>query len=186
MAGPESNLWQAMRQALKGGSFNPTRLENRHGGGVPDLELQWPAGSAFVELKAPRSAPRTTLQTLQIRPHLFANSAKFWEKAEAEGLTCMELMLDPPEYEFVSCSNLAPYASKDQKAWHARRYANGGVSYFLQSTPGQASKSLFSPYICPESGDFRLGLVCEHGSWSVILAALRLSAEMHCLAALRP
>jgi hypothetical protein len=165
--------------------MNPTRLENRHGGGVPDLELQWPTGSAFVELKAPRSEPRTTLQTLQIRPHLFANSANFWEKAEAEGLTCAQLILEVPEHEFASYSNLAPYASKDQKAWHARRYANGGVSYFLQSTPGQGPKSLFSPYICPDDGALRLGLVCEHGSWSVVLCALRLSAEMHAAHALR-
>jgi len=174
-----------MRKSLTKG-MNPTRLENRHGGGVPDLELQWPTGSAFVELKAPRSKPRTTLQTLQIRPYLFANSANFWEEAMLKGLTCAQLMLESPELEFDLYSNRAPYASKDQKAWHARRYANGGVSYFLQSSPDQASKSLFSPYICEGDGSMRLGLVCEHDSWPVILAALRLSAEMHAAHVLRP
>lgn len=179
MAGPEANLWKSMRQALKGGSFNPTRLENRHGGGVPDLELQWPTGSAFVELKAPRSTPRSTLQSLQIRPYLFANSAKSWEDAESEQLTCMKLMKSAPEHEYTSCVQSASLASNDQKAWHARRFANGGVSFFLQSTALQRSKSLFSPIIHPDTRELVLVEVVSHDSWSVVLYALRLCAEMH-------
>lgn len=185
MAGPEANLWQSMRQALQGASFNPTRLENRHGGGVPDLELQWPTGSAFVELKAPRSTPRSTLQTLQTRPYLFANSAKSWEKAESEQLTCKKLIKSASDVEYSSSVQSASLASKDQKAWHARRFANGGLSFFLQSTAGQRSKSLFSPIIHPDTRELVLVEVVSHDSWSVVLYALRLCAEMHALHVLR-
>ena len=175
-----------MRQALKGGSFNPTRIENRHGGGIPDVEMQWPTGSAFVELKAPRSTPRLTLQTLQIRPHLFANSAKSWEDAMLKGLTCTELIKNAPDLEFTASLQSASLASKDQKAWHARRFANGGVSFFLQSTARQRSKRLFSPVILPDTSTLVLGLVCESNDWGVVLYALRLAAEMHALRALVP
>jgi len=165
--------------------MNNTRFENRHGGGVPDLELQWPTGSAFVELKAPRSTPRSTLQTLQIRPYLFANSAKFWEEAESAQLTCNKLIKSAPEHEYTSTVQSASLASKDQKAWHARRFANVGLSFFLQSTAGQRSKSLFSPIIHPDTGELVLVEIVSHDSWSVVLYALRLCAEMHSLAALR-
>ena len=183
--GPEANLWQSMRKSLPKG-MNPTRIENRHGGGIPDLELQWPTGSAFVELKAPRSTPKLTLQTLQIRPHLFANSANSWADAMNAGRTCMDFILDPPEHEFTSSLQSASLASKDQKAWHARRYANGGLSFFLQSTARQRSKRLFSPIILPDTGTLVLGLVCESEDWGVLLYALRLAAEMHALRALAP
>ena len=174
-----------MRKSLKGAPFNPTRIENRHGGGIPDVEMQWPTGSAFVELKAPRSTPRLTLQTLQIRPHLFANSANSWEDAMLKGLTCTELIKNAPDLEFTASLQSASLASKDQKAWHARRYANGGVSFFLQSTARHRSKRLFSPIILPDTSTLALGLVCESEDWGVVLYALRLSAEMHGLAALR-
>jgi len=173
-----------MRKSLPKG-MNPTRLENRHGGGVPDLELQWATGSAFVELKAPKSTPRSTLQTLQIRPHLFANSAKSWEDAMLKGLTCTEFIKNAPELEFTSSTQSASLASKDQKAWHARRYANGGLSFFLQKTPGPSSYRLLSPYLDQESGSLRLGLVCETKDVALMWYALRLCAEMHSLAALR-
>ena len=165
--------------------MNPTRIENRHGGGIPDVEMQWPTGSAFVELKAPRSTPRLTLQTLQIRPHLFANSAKSWEDAMLKGLTCTELIKNAPDLEFTASLQSASLASKDQKAWHARRYANGGVSFFLQKAHGQRSKRLFSPIILPDTSTLVLGLVCESDDWGVVLYALRLAAEMHALHALR-
>jgi len=178
-------LWQSMRKSLPKG-MNPTRIENRHGGGIPDLELQWPTGSAFVELKAPRSTPKLTLQTLQIRSHLFANPAKSWADAMSAGRTCTELISECPEYEFSSYTQSASLASKDQKAWHARRYANGGLSFFLQSTARQRSKRLFSPIILPDTGTLVLGLVCESDDWGVVLYALRLAAEMHALRALAP
>lgn len=174
-----------MRKSLTKG-MNPTRIENRHGGGVPDLELQWLTGSAFVELKAPRSTPSLTLQNLQIRPYLFANSVKFWEDASLEGLSSVQSIESISSDQFSLSVQSARLTSREQKAWHARRFANGGVSFFLQSTVGQRSKRLFSPIILPEDRELVLGLVVEHDSWSVILAALRLCAEMHSLAALRP
>jgi len=181
-----------MRKSLPKG-MNPTRLENRHGGGVPDVEVQWPTGSAFVELKAPASTPRSALQTLQIRPYLFANSAKSWEDAMLQGLTCTELIRltctelikNAKDIEVHSSLQSASLASAKQKAWHARRFANGGISFFLQSTARQRSKHLFSPVILPGTQDFMLAEIVAHDDWSVVLYALRACAEMHSLAALR-
>ena len=102
-----------------------------------------------------------------------------------KGLTCEEFMLEFLAGEYSLLSQSASLASKDQKAWHARRYANGGLSFFLQKTPGPRSKSLLSPIILPGTQDLRLGLIVSHDSWSVVLYALRLCAEMHSLAALR-
>jgi len=172
-----------MRKSLPKG-MNPTRLENRHGGGVPDLELQWSSGSAFVELKAPTSTPRTVSEKLKIRPHLFSFSENMWREAMYNGLTCSDLMLEADDLELSSTTQNANLASTKQKAWHARRYANGGLSYFLQSTARQSSKLLFSPYISEDQGALRLGLVCESDDWAVIFYALRLSAEMHVLRSL--
>lgn len=182
--GPEANLWQSMRKSLPKG-MNPTRFENRHGGGVPDLELQWSSGSAFVELKAPRSTPKTVLQTLQIRPYLFAKSENDWAAAMSKGLTFEKLNLDEEPLEFTSRVQGASLASNDQKAWHARRYANGGLSFFLQSTVNKREKLLLSPFVDRDSAALRLGLVCESCDWEVIWYALRLCSELHCLAALR-
>lgn len=167
-----------MRKSLPKG-MNPTRLENRHGGGVPDLELQWATGSAFVELKAPASTPRTCLENLKVRPYLFGFSESVWREAMLDGLTCSDLIMSAAEHECSSTTQIANLASTKQKAWHARRYANGGLSYFLQSTARQRSKLLFSPYISPDDGSLRLGLVCESDDWAVILYALRLSSEVH-------
>jgi len=102
-----------------------------------------------------------------------------------KGLTCEEFMLEFPAGEYSLLSQSASLASKDQKAWHARRYANGGLSFFLQKTPGPRSKRLLSPIILPGTQDLRLGLVCETEDWDLIFYALRLCAEMHSLAALR-
>jgi len=165
--------------------MNPTRLENRHGGGVPDLELQWATGSAFVELKAPRSTPRLNSENLNLRPYLFGFSEDSWADAMLKGLTCTELISDCPEDEFCSYIQSSSLASKDQKAWHARRFANGGLSFFLQKTPGPSSKRLLSPIILPDTQDLRLGLVCETKDVALMWYALRLCAEMHSLAALR-
>jgi len=182
--GPEANLWQSMRKSLPKG-MNPTRLENRHGGGVPDLELQWSTGSAFVELKAPRSTPRLSSENLKIRPYLFSFSEQDWADAMLKGLTSQNLMEDITDLDFTTASQSASLASKDQKAWHARRFANGGLSFFLQKTPGPSSKRLLSPIILPDTQDLRLGLVCETKDVALMWYALRLCAEMHSLAALR-
>ena len=182
--GPEANLWQSMRKSLKAAPFNPTRIENRHGGGIPDVEMQWPTGSAFVELKAPRSTPKLSSENLKVRPHLFSFSEQVWSDAMFKGLTCTALMSECQDAEFCSHLQSASLASKDQKAWHARRFANGGVSFFLQSTARQRSKRLFSPIILPDTSTLVLGLVCESDDWGVVLYALRLAAEMHALRAL--
>lgn len=169
-----------MRKALPKG-MNPTRLENRHGGGVPDLEVQWPTGSAFVELKAPASTPRTLSENLKVRPHLFGKPENVWREAMADGLTARQLGSFTHEHESTSTTQAANLASSQQKAWHARRFANGGVSFFLQSTKNQRSKLLFSPYISEDDGSLRLGLVCESEDWAVVLYALRLGADMHAI-----
>ena len=45
-------MWASMRKSLPS-SCHATRIENRHGGGVPDVHLAAPGVSFWVELKAP-------------------------------------------------------------------------------------------------------------------------------------
>ena len=166
--------------------MNPTRIENRHGGGIPDVELQWPTGSAFVELKAPRSIPRLSSENLKIRPHLFSFSETAWTEAMSDALTSQKLMGSITDIDFTATVQSAFLASKSQKAWHARRYSNGGLSFFLQKAHGSSFYRLFSPYLDQESGSLRLGLVCETRDVGLVWYALRACAEMHSLVALRP
>lgn len=49
--GPEANFWNMLRPKLPK-RCAATRLENRHGGGVPDLHLMWDGLDLWIELKA--------------------------------------------------------------------------------------------------------------------------------------
>ena len=46
----EKNFWSAVKKNLPPKSF-PTRIENRHGGGVPDVHVVWDCLPFWVELK---------------------------------------------------------------------------------------------------------------------------------------
>lgn len=49
--GPEAKLWKALRPHLDANSCFSTRIENRHGGGLPDIDVCSPVGSFKIELK---------------------------------------------------------------------------------------------------------------------------------------
>ncbi len=54
MAGPEKNFWNTIKKNLPKGCFS-TRIENRHGGGVPDVHLAWSGLVFWMELKVSKA-----------------------------------------------------------------------------------------------------------------------------------
>ncbi len=48
--GPEANFWSTIRKNLPEKCF-ATRIENKHGGGVPDLHAIWDGIAFWAELK---------------------------------------------------------------------------------------------------------------------------------------
>ena len=54
MAGPEARVWASMRKSLPPKTHS-TRIENRHGGGIPDVHLLWDGVAIWVELKVHNS-----------------------------------------------------------------------------------------------------------------------------------
>ena len=48
--GPEANFWQSIRKNLPKKAF-ATRIENVHGGGVPDVHIVWDGIPFWMELK---------------------------------------------------------------------------------------------------------------------------------------
>jgi Holliday junction resolvase len=48
--GPESNFWKQIRNNLPEKCF-ATRIENKHGGGVPDVHMVWDGKAFWFELK---------------------------------------------------------------------------------------------------------------------------------------
>ena len=69
--GPDANLWSTLRQNLPTTAF-PTRIENTHGGGVPDVYVVWDGMPFWLELKV------CNVNALNIRPHQVAwNMAHF-------------------------------------------------------------------------------------------------------------
>lgn len=49
--GPEAKLWKALKPHLDAHSCFSTRIENRHGGGLPDVDVCSPVGVFKIELK---------------------------------------------------------------------------------------------------------------------------------------
>lgn len=49
--GPEAKLWKALKPHLDAVGCLSTRIENRHGGGLPDVDVSSPMGSFKIELK---------------------------------------------------------------------------------------------------------------------------------------
>lgn len=49
--GPEAKLWKALRPHLEALGCLTTRIENRHGGGLPDVDVSSPVGMFKIELK---------------------------------------------------------------------------------------------------------------------------------------
>lgn len=63
--GPESNFWKQIRNNLPEKCF-ATRIENKHGGGVPDVHMVWDGLPFWLELKVTKS------NAVSISPHQIA------------------------------------------------------------------------------------------------------------------
>ena len=50
--GPEARLWKTLKPLLEAEKCLCTRIENRHGGGIPDVDVSSPVGTFKIELKA--------------------------------------------------------------------------------------------------------------------------------------
>ena len=69
--GPEAQFWTTLRQNLPKEAF-ATRIENTHGGGVPDVHIVWDGMPFWLELKATKS------NSVKVAPHQVAwNMAYF-------------------------------------------------------------------------------------------------------------
>jgi hypothetical protein len=49
--GPEARLWKTLKPLLERERCLTTRIENRHGGGLPDVDVSSPVGMFKIELK---------------------------------------------------------------------------------------------------------------------------------------
>ena len=63
--GPEANFWNTLRSNLPKTAF-ATRIENKHGGGVPDVHIVWDGLPFWCELKTSKS------NAVKISPHQIA------------------------------------------------------------------------------------------------------------------
>jgi len=143
-AGPETNLWNSMKRNMPEGC-SATRLENRHGGGLPDLLLMWESLFYFVELKAPKS---------KLKQELTDPAAVSSEDT------------DPPV--FYGASILRP----EQRAYHARA-ASRGCPTFILARPQKSNKiNLLVPVL--RLDDLVLREVCSTARWPEVFEALRL------------
>lgn len=73
MSAPESTFWRAVKAAAPPRTFLQ-RVENRHGGGVPDCSILLDSLPFWIELKVAKSAK------LQISPHQVAWHTSFWAR----------------------------------------------------------------------------------------------------------
>jgi hypothetical protein len=70
---PESNLWQAVKSSAPPKTFLQ-RVENRHGGGLPDCFVLLDQLSFWIELKVAKTA------TAKISPHQVAWHTSYWAR----------------------------------------------------------------------------------------------------------
>jgi hypothetical protein len=190
MAAPEARLWTNLRKALpkQAAAF---RIENRAGPGMPDVAAVFDSVTCWIELKAPKSRPKLHVAESCERLHIFRFDQETWEIMHKNDVPSQKLMETAP-VDKISLSYCEPtYVRSTQSAWHARVFGVGGLSFFLEKTPGPSSYRLFSPCIAQEPGTdaqksctLRLGLVCETRDLGLIWYALRACAEMHSLAAI--
>ena len=76
MSGQEANFWSTIRKNLPKKCF-ATRIENKHGGGVPDVHLVWDGLSFWCELKVSKT------NAVNISPHQIAWNAAYWARGGA-------------------------------------------------------------------------------------------------------
>lgn len=160
-AGPETNLWKAMQRNLPTGCI-ATRLENRHGGGVPDVLLMWDGVISLVELKAPKSRLATA-------PDPAAPCQQAPDPAISKTYSCPASAIPSGYRLFYRPDILRP----EQKAFAARA-CSSRVPVFILARP-QISKEikLLRPDTLHEA--LRLEELCSSVHWPEVFAALRLT-----------
>jgi hypothetical protein len=65
MSAPEANFWNTLKRHLPKNCY-PTRIENRHGGGIPDIHFVWSGLVFWIELKT------TKTNTVRLAPNQIA------------------------------------------------------------------------------------------------------------------
>jgi hypothetical protein len=151
---------------------------------MPDVAAVFDSVTCWIELKAPKSRPKLHVAESCDRLHIFRFDQETWEIMHKNDVPSQKLMEKPATDNLPLYYIEAPYVRSTQSAWHAKVFGVGGLSFFLEKTPGPSTYRLFSPYIDRESGALRLGLVCETRDLGLIWYALRTCAEMHSLAAI--
>ena len=76
MSGQEANFWSTIRKNLPKKCF-ATRIENKHGGGVPDVHLVWEGLPFWLELKVTKS------NSVAVSPHQVAWHMAYWARGGA-------------------------------------------------------------------------------------------------------
>ena len=71
--GQEANFWSTIRQNLPKKCF-ATRIENKHGGGVPDVHLVWDGLPFWCELKVTKG------NAVKVSPHQVAWNMAYWAR----------------------------------------------------------------------------------------------------------
>jgi len=74
--GPEANFWTQIRNNLPKNSF-ATRIENKHGGGVPDVHIVWDGLPFWMELKTTKS------NAVKVSPHQVAWNMAYFARGGA-------------------------------------------------------------------------------------------------------
>ena len=65
MSAPEANFWNTLKRHLPKNCY-PTRIENRHGGGIPDVHFVWSGLVFWIELKTTKN------NTVRLAPNQIA------------------------------------------------------------------------------------------------------------------
>ena len=71
--GPEANFWTTIRNSLPKKAF-ATRIENKHGGGVPDVHVVWDGLAFWLELKVSKS------NAVNLSPHQIAWNMAYYAR----------------------------------------------------------------------------------------------------------
>jgi hypothetical protein len=162
--GPEANLWKTMQRNLPLGCV-ATRLENRHGGGIPDVMLMWDGVISLVELKAPKSKLKQEL-----------SPAAPCESLDEEAIRKSDSSADSSSIKSYRRIYSANILRPEQKAFAARACVSG-VPIFILARP-QTSNEIKLLQPITESGALQLRAVAESLKWPEIFAALRLAARI--------
>ncbi len=74
--GPEANFWNTLRSNLPP-KCQATRIENKHGGGVPDVHLIWDGLPCWIELKVSKG------NAVKLSAHQVAWNTVYWARGGA-------------------------------------------------------------------------------------------------------